>query len=179
LSPRNIQVATALGASGLATLLLDLFDEHESVSRHNLFDVGLLTDRLVAATAWAASQDELRTVPLGYFSASTGAAAALGAAAELGDRVRAVVSRGGRTDLAAARLSAVTAPTRLIVGGDDWNVLALNEEASDELRCPNELAIVPHAGHLFEEPGALEQVTELAADWFAVHLTQAAGRDAA
>jgi putative phosphoribosyl transferase len=179
LSPRNIQVATALGASGLATLLLDLLDENESVSRHNLFDVGLLTDRLVAATAWAASQDELRTVPLGYFGASTGAAAALGAAAELGDRVRAVVSRGGRPDLAAGRLSAVTAPTLLIVGGDDWNALALNEEASDELRCPNELAIVPHAGHLFEEPGALEQVTELAADWFAVHLTQAAGRDAA
>jgi putative phosphoribosyl transferase len=179
LSPRGIQVATALGASGLATLLIDLLDEQELTGRHNLFDVGLLADRLVAATACALSREELRALPLGYFGASTGAAAALSAAAELGERVRAIVCRGGRPDLASAQLSEVTAPTLLIVGGDDWNVLALNEEAISELRCPHELAIVPHAGHLFEEPGALERVTELGAEWFGAHLTQAAGRDAA
>ena len=179
LSPRNVQVATALGSCGFATLLFDLLDERESANRHNVFDIELLTARLVAATAWAATQERLRAFPLGYFGASTGAAAALSAAAELGQRVRAVVCRGGRPDLAGRRLDAVTAPTLLIVGGDDWNVLTLNEEASTRLRCPHELAVVPHATHLFEEPGALERVTELAADWFAAHLPQAAHRDAA
>lgn len=179
LSPRNVQVATALGSCGFATLLFDLLDERESANRHNIFDITLLTGRLIAATDWALRERELLSLPLGYFGASTGAAAALSAAAALGDGVRAVVSRGGRPDLAEHRLADVRAPTLLIVGGDDWNVLALNEDAATDLRCPHELAVVPHAGHLFEEPGALERVTELAADWFATYLVQAAGRDAA
>lgn len=179
LSPRNIQVATALGSCGFATLLFDLLDERESANRHNVFDINLLTGRLRAATDWAVRESGMGSVPLGYFGASTGAATALSAAAALGDGVRAAVSRGGRPDLAEHRLSDVTAPTLLIVGGDDWNVLALNEEASTLLHCPHELLVVPHAGHLFEEPGALERATELAADWFAAYLRQAAGRDAA
>jgi putative phosphoribosyl transferase len=179
LSPRNVQVAAALNSCGLATLLFDLLDERESADRHNVFDIALLTSRLVAATAWVARQPDLTALPIGYFGASTGAAAALCSAAELGDRVGAVVSRGGRPDLAEGHLDAVTAPTLLIVGGDDWNVLALNEEASGELRCTHELVVVPHAGHLFEEPGALERVTELTADWFGAHLARAAGRNAA
>ena len=179
LSPRNVQVATALGSCGFATLLFDLLDERESANRHNVFDINLLTGRLLAATDWALRDPGLRSLPLGYFGASTGAAAALSAAAALGDGVRAVVSRGGRPDLAEHRLSEVRAPTLLIVGGDDWNVLELNDEAATQLRCPHELAVVPHAGHLFEEPGALERVTELAADWFAKYLGQAASRDAA
>jgi putative phosphoribosyl transferase len=178
-SPRNVQVATALGSHGFATLLFDLLDERESASRHNVFDINLLTGRLIAATDWALREPELLPLPLGYFGASTGAAAALSAAAALGDGVRAVVSRGGRPDLAERRLSEVSAPTLLIVGGDDWNVLALNEDAATVMRCHHELAVVPHAGHLFEEPGALERVTELAADWFTTYLGQAAGRDAA
>lgn len=179
LSPRNVQVATALGSCGFATLLFDLLDERESASRHNVFDINLLTGRLIAATDWALRERELLSLPLGYFGASTGAAAALSAAAALGDGVRAVVSRGGRPDLAERRLADVRAPTLLIVGGDDWNVLALNEDAATALRCPHQLAVVPHAGHLFEEPGALDRVTELAADWFAAYLTHAASRDAA
>jgi putative phosphoribosyl transferase len=178
-SPRNVQVASALGSYGFATLLFDLLEERESADRHNVFDIELLTGRLQAATAWSAQENGLAGLPLGFFGASTGAAAALSAAAELGERVGAVVSRGGRPDLAGERLAAVTAPTLLIVGGDDWNVLALNEEAADRLRCPHELSIVPHAGHLFEEPGALERVTELAADWFGHHLSRAVRRDAA
>lgn len=179
LSPRNVQVASALGSCGFATLLFDLLDERESASRHNVFDINLLTGRLLAATDWAVREPELGALPLGYFGASTGAAAALAAAATLGNGVRAVVSRGGRPDLAEHRLSEVSAPTLLIVGGDDWNVLELNDEAATQLRCPHELAVVPHAGHLFEEPGALERVTELAADWFARYLGQSASRDAA
>ena len=178
LSPRNVQVASALGSCGFATLLFDLLDERESASRHNVFDLNLLTGRLIAATDWAL-RESVGSLPLGYFSASTGAAAALSAAATLGDGVQAVVSRGGRPDLAERRLSAVRAPTLLIVGGDDWNALALNEDAAAALRCPHEFAVVPHAGPLFEEPGALERVTELAADWFDTYLGQAAGRDAA
>ncbi|HEY7455246.1 MAG TPA: phosphoribosyltransferase family protein [Thermoleophilaceae bacterium] len=179
LSPRNIQVASALGSCGFATLLFDLLDERESTDRHNVFDIELLAARLVAATAWVSGERDLGRLPLGLFGASTGAAAALCAAAELGGRVRAVVSRGGRPDLAGERLADVTAPTLLVVGGDDWNVLALNEAAAEQLRCPHELAIVPHATHLFEEPGALERVTELAADWFGQHLSRAVRRDAA
>jgi pimeloyl-ACP methyl ester carboxylesterase len=179
LSPRNVQVATALGSCGFATLLFDLLDVRESASRHNVFDVGLLTERLVAATDWALREPELLSLPLGYFGASTGAAAALSAAAALGEGVQAVVCRGGRPDLAEGRLGEVRAPTLLIVGGDDWNALALNEDALPSMRCHHELVVVPHAGHLFEEPGSLERVTELAADWFATYLGQAGGRDAA
>jgi len=179
LSPRNIQVAATLGAAGLATLLFDLLDERESQDRDNVFDIPLLGSRLVAASRVAGEDPELDELPVGYFGASTGAGAALVAAAELGDEVRAVVSRGGRPDLAGGRLSEVTAPTLLIVGGDDWNVLALNEEAAESLRCPHELAIVPHAGHLFEEPGALEQVAALAGEWFLRHLPAAMRQRAA
>ena len=172
-SPRNIAVADALAEAGFASVLMDLLTEAEARDRANVFDIGLLAERLVALTRWARSQPGLRSLPIGYFGASTGAAAALSAAAQLGSEVSAVVSRGGRPDLAEEELSAVTAPTLLIVGGDDWNVLELNDEAATLLRCPKDLAIVPHAGHLFEEPGALEQVARLAIDWFERHLGQA------
>jgi putative phosphoribosyl transferase len=177
-SPRNVQVATALHAAGLATLLFDLLTEAEAADRRLVFDIGLLAERLVAATRWASQDDELGELSCGYFGASTGAAAALQAAAGLGDRVGAVVSRGGRPDLAERYLSEVTSPTLLIVGGDDETVLGLNEEAAASLRCEHELAVVPGASHLFEEPGALERVAELAIEWFARRLpaTDAQGR---
>jgi putative phosphoribosyl transferase len=168
LSPRNIQVASALNGSGLATLLFDLLTEAEATNRENVFDIPLLGTRLVATTRWA--ERELRELPVGYFGASTGAAAALCAAADLGGDIRAVVSRGGRPDLAGPRLGDVTAPTLLIVGGADLGVLELNEAAARALRCPHELAIVHGATHLFEEPGALERVAELAGAWFTDHL---------
>ncbi|MGZ8512394.1 MAG: phosphoribosyltransferase family protein [Candidatus Limnocylindria bacterium] len=169
-SPRNVAVARYLSERGLCTLLFDLLSDEEAAERHNVFDIDLLTRRLVDATSWAAHAPELRGLPLGFFGASTGAAAALRAAAELGSGVRAVVSRGGRPDLAGDALPAVAAPTLLIVGGDDWNVLELNDEAASALGGPHELAIVPGAGHLFEEPGALEQVARLATAWFGRHL---------
>ena len=179
LSPRNVQVASALNGARLATLLFDLLTEDEALERHNVFDIGLLGDRLVAATRWARDDAELAALPIGYFGASTGAAAALCAAAALGDDIRAVVSRGGRPDLAGHRLAEVTAPTLLIVGGDDWNVLELNDEAATALRCPHQLDVVPHATHLFEEPGALERVAQLATDWFVERLAIEGGHDAA
>ena len=166
LSSRNVRVATSLQRAGLATLLFDLLTPEEEIDRGNVFDVKLLADRLVAATHWLDEQPGAAGMPLGYFGASTGAAAALLAAADLGPRVRAVVSRGGRPDLAADRLGEVVAPTLLIVGGADEVVLDLNRTAADLLRCPHELAVVPGATHLFEEPGALEQVAELARAWF-------------
>jgi putative phosphoribosyl transferase len=170
LSPRNIQVAAALTAAGLGTLLFDLLTEPEAADRGNVFDIPLLAHRLVAATEWARGDAALRALPLGYFGASTGAAAALWAAADLGESIRAVVSRGGRPDLAAPRLADVTAPTLLIVGSADAPVVELNEEALAALRCPKELVLVPGATHLFEEPGALEQVAALAARWFTARL---------
>jgi putative phosphoribosyl transferase len=170
LSPRNIQVASALNASGLATLLFDLLTETEASEQRNVFDVSLLAERLVAATHWAERTEEIGGLPVGYFGASTGAAAALCAAADLGGRIRAVVSRGGRPDLAGSRLGGVTAPTLLIVGGDDPAVLRLNEDAARSLRTPHELAVVPGATHLFEEPGTLEEVARLASAWFSEHL---------
>ena len=170
LSARNIQVAAALTAAGFATLLFDLLTEAEAADRRNVFDIPLLADRLVAATRWAEQDGELAGLPIGYFGASTGAAAALCAAADLGSRIRAVVSRGGRPDLAAARLRDVSAPTLLIVGSADAAVVELNERARADLRCSTELVLVPHATHLFEEPGALEQVAALAARWFAGRL---------
>jgi putative phosphoribosyl transferase len=167
-SPRNVQVARTLNEAGLGTLLFDLLTRDESLDRALVFDIPLLADRLLAATWWA--RQELPGPPIGYFGASTGAGAALWAAAEPGNDIRAVVSRGGRPDLAADRLPDVAAPTLLIVGGADPQVLELNRLAHRELRCPNELAVVAGAGHLFEEPGALERVAALASTWFARHL---------
>ena len=170
LSPRNREVAAGLHDRGLATLLFDLLTPAEDGDRGHVFDVGRLAQRLINATRWTQSHADLRTLPIGYFGASTGSAAALVAAAELRDGISAVVSRGGRPDLAVMRLRRVTAPTLLIVGGLDIAVLQLNYEASSQLRCPNELAMVSGASHLFEEPGALDQVIKLAGDWFELHL---------
>ena len=170
LSPRNIQVARTLNQAGLATLMFDLLTPVEAIDRGNVFDIALLAARLGAATDWLHGRSEARDLPVGYFGASTGAAAALWAAAQPGARVAAIVSRGGRPDLAGPRLGAVTAPTLLIVGGDDPVVLDLNRRAQQALRCVNELAVIPGATHLFEESGALEQVADLAREWFRRHL---------
>jgi len=170
LSPRNIQVAAALTAAGLGTLLFDLLTEREAADRANVFDIPLLAHRLVAATEWAQEEAELHALPVGYFGASTGAAAALCAAADMGNAIRALVSRGGRPDLAGSRLRDVTAPTLLIVGSGDRTVLELNEEALAAMSCTKELVLVPGATHLFEEPGALEQVAAHASRWFVTHL---------
>jgi dienelactone hydrolase len=172
LSPRNNYVADRLHQAGLATLLFDLLtarEEKEDERTAELrFDIPLLTSRLLAATQWTFEQQQLRNVSVGYFGASTGAAAALAAAANV-PTLAAVVSRGGRPDLAGAALTEVRAPTLLIVGGDDAEVLALNRVALDRLKCEARLEIVPGATHLFEEPGALEQVASLAASWFTSH----------
>src|SRR5436309_5165388 len=170
-SSRNRFVARALREAGLATLLLDLLTaEEESVdvfTGHLRFDIGLLADRLTGATRWLSRQAETAELPIGYFGASTGGGAALVAAAERPDAVSAVVSRGGRPDLAGAALPRVQAPTLLIVGGQDFPVIDLNRQAFRRLGATEkELAIVPGATHLFEEPGALEEVARLAADWF-------------
>jgi putative phosphoribosyl transferase len=170
LSPRNNQVAEALRPTGLATLLFDLLTDEESTDRANVFDIELLAGRLAMATAWARQREELGRLPIGYFGASTGAAAALVAAAGSPDEIGAIVSRGGRPDMAGPVLGKVRAPTLLIVGGDDTAVLELNREALAQLRCEKELQIVPGATHLFEEPGALDQVVELARRWFDDHL---------
>ncbi|GGR96638.1 putative phosphoribosyl transferase [Streptomyces nojiriensis] len=166
-SPRNRSVAADLNRAGLATLLLDLLTPGEEVDRANVFDIETLAGRLADATAWLRRRELL---PTGWFGASTGAAAALWAAAEPGSEIGAVVSRGGRPDLAGARLAAVRAPTLLIVGGRDSTVLDLNRRAQRELRCENRLVVVPGATHLFEEPGALDEVAALARDWFTRHL---------
>ena len=173
-SPRNQFVARALNEVALATMLFDLLASHEELERANVFDVELLADRLLAATAWAHA--EVPGLPVGYFGASTGAAAALWAAAEPGSKVAAVVSRGGRPDLAMPRLAAVHAPTLLIVGGADPIVIELNREAARNLGCEHRLEIVPLATHLFEEPGALEAVATLAGEWFTRHLPPSARR---
>ncbi|KIQ64651.1 phosphoribosyl transferase [Kitasatospora griseola] len=172
-SPRNRFVASALNRAGLATLLFDLLTEEEEYDRANVFDTGLLARRLTDATAWLLDQEECRGLTIGYFGASTGAAAALWAAAEPDSPVRAVVSRGGRPDLAGPRLPTVTAPTLLIVGGNDDVVIDLNRQAQARLRCENRLTVVPGATHLFEEPGALEEVANLATQWFTGHLLHA------
>jgi pimeloyl-ACP methyl ester carboxylesterase len=170
LSPRNAAVAGSLRERGLATLLFDLLTDDEAADRRNVFDIALLADRLGAAIAWSAGEPSLATLPIGLFGASTGAAAALVAAADHPDEVAAVVSRGGRPDLAGPALARVTAPTLLIVGSRDEVVLQLNREAAAQLGGDNELAVVPGATHLFEEPGALEEVSGLAGDWFRRHL---------
>ncbi|MCU0265962.1 MAG: phosphoribosyltransferase [Actinomycetia bacterium] len=169
-SPRNRHVARLLGEAGLATLLFDLLTAAEEHDRANVFDIGLLGGRLVAATRWVRGQPGLGALPVGYFGASTGAAAALWAAAEVDPPVAAVVSRGGRPDLAGPRLGAVRAPTLLVVGGHDPVVLDLNRQALAALRCERRLDVVPGATHLFEEPGTLQQAAELARDWFLAHL---------
>lgn len=177
-SPRNRAVAGALNRRGMATLLVDLLtaDEERIDARTGQlrFDIGLLADRLVGIIDWLGARPETAALPVGLFGASTGAAAALVAAAKRPETVRAVVSRGGRPDLAGPALAEVNAPTLLIVGARDVTVLELNERASNAMRAPVELRIIPGATHLFEEPGTLEQVAELAADWFGMHLTPAA-----
>lgn len=168
-SPRNVHVARVLSAAGLATFLFDLLTPSEEGDRRNVFDVRLLSDRLLAATSRLEVDPDVCHLPIGYFGASTGAAAALWAAAENTD-VSAVVSRGGRPDLAAARLWEVRAPTLLLVGGRDPSVLALNRAALALLRCQAELHVVDGASHLFEEPGTLDEVARLARAWFVRHL---------
>ncbi|MEU4036389.1 phosphoribosyltransferase family protein [Streptomyces collinus] len=172
-SPRNRFVAEGLNRAGLGTLLFDLLTEDEERDRANVFDIALLAGRLTDATAWLREEPDTEGLAIGYFGASTGAAAALWAAAEPSAHPAAVVSRGGRPDLAGPRLPEVTAPTLLIVGGADTQVLDLNRAAQARLRCENRLAVVPGATHLFEEPGTLERVTELARDWFTEHLAPA------
>ena len=170
-SPRNNYVARELRNAGLGTLLIDLLTRTEDQDYERRFDIPLLTQRVVRVTAWLHAQPETKQLALGYFGASTGAAAALQAAAEAGNKVGAVVSRGGRPDLAGAKaLAGVRCPVLLIVGGHDDVVIELNQQAHARLVCPKELVIVPGATHLFEEPGTLEQVARIAADWFHRHL---------
>lgn len=173
-SVRNRHVARVLENRGLATLLLDLLtvdeEDADAVDAHLRFDIGLLSRRLGAATDWVIQQKPLTKLPIGYFGASTGAAAALIAAAERPDIVRAVVSRGGRPDLARAVFAQVRAPTLLIVGGNDTDVLRLNQGALTRMGVLAKLVVVPGATHLFEEPGALDQVAQSAAEWFVKHL---------
>ncbi|MDS0477145.1 dienelactone hydrolase family protein [Natrinema sp. 1APR25-10V2] len=165
-SPRNNYVADVLRDRGLGTLLFDLLTEAEDRDRENRFDIPLLTDRLVAVTTWLRDRPQTAALRYGYFGSSTGAASALRAAARDATDVDAIVSRGGRVDLAEAAFADVTAPTLLIVGGDDTQVLRLNREAADALACEAEIHVVEGAGHLFEGPGELEEVAEVAADWF-------------
>lgn len=173
-SPRNRFVASTLQGGGLGTLLFDLLtaeeERRDAVTAELRFDIDLLAERLMAVTDWVAGNRELESLRLGYFGSSTGAAAALIAAARRPDAVGAVVSRGGRPDLAGFQLTFVCAPTLLIVGGNDEPVICLNRSALRQLRCEAEIRIVPGATHLFEEPGALEQVAALARDWFSEHL---------
>jgi dienelactone hydrolase len=173
-SPRNRYVASVLREAGLATLLMDLLTADEEAidlrTQRLRFDISLLADRLVGATDWLAQNPDTRSLNIGYFGASTGAAAALVAAAEWPDAVGAIVSRGGRPDLAGAALARVRAPTLLIVGGNDVPVIGMNQEAMAQLHVETKLEIVPRATHLFEEPGALEEVARLAREWFERYL---------
>ena len=169
-SPRNRFVADVLYRAGLGTLLLDLLTPDEEVDRANVFDIELLAGRLTAATEWLGTRSDTASCRIGYFGASTGAGAALWAAADAGPRISAVVSRGGRPDLAGRRLAQVQAPTLLIVGSRDQTVLELNRRAQAQLRCPNRLTIVEGATHLFEEPGTLAEAAMCARDWFVDHL---------
>ena len=175
-SPRNQFVARTLNRSGLGTLLFDLLTPEEEAldlyTREHRFNIGLLAERLVYATNWARQQDQTRDLRIGYFGSSTGGAAALVAAAQLPQEIGAVVSRGGRPDLAGDALPKVQAPTLLIVGGNDHIVIELNEMARDQMRCEVKLVIIPGATHLFEEPGALEKVAKLASEWFVAHLAR-------
>jgi len=170
-SPRNTYVAEVLQQRGIGTLLFDLLTREEDQNYATRFDITLLTQRLLAATKWLQSNPGTQSLTLGYFGASTGAAAALQAAAQMGNKIAAVVSRGGRPDLAGkAALRQVTAPTLLIVGGADYGVIELNQQADALLNCKKMLTLVPGATHLFEEPGTLQQAAKIAADWFAQNL---------
>jgi len=169
LSPRNNYVASVLQQEGLATLLFDLLTEEEDRQYKTRFNIDLLTQRLIAVTEWIQVQKETKGLQLAYFGASTGAASALSAAAYFGDEIGAVVSRGGRPDLAMSELHKVTAPTLLIVGGWDKVVIVLNQKAYAKLRCERKLEIIPEATHLFEERGKLEDVAILSAKWFTEH----------
>jgi putative phosphoribosyl transferase len=173
-SPRNRYVASILNQAGLATLLIDLLTPQEeaidALTSRLRFNIGLLAERLIAVTAWLTREPLTEHLPIGYFGASTGAAAALLAAAERSQVIRAVVSRGGRPDLAVPALTRVQAPTLLIVGGNDFQVIELNRLALEQLCCEKQLVIVPGATHLFEEPGTLDEVARLARDWFERHL---------
>ena len=175
-SPRNNFVAQVLHKAGMATLLMDLLTREEDSLYQNRFDIDLLTWRLERATQWLNEQPECASLPIGYFGASTGAAAALQAAATFGPSIGAVVSRGGRPDLAMAALDRVQSPTLLIVGGLDEVVIELNQKAYRRLKTKKQLAIVPGATHLFEEPGTLSEAARLAADWFERHLGTSEGR---
>ena len=177
-SPRNLQVANALNEQRLGTLLFDLLRPEEALDRANVFDIELLGRRVTDVIEWLERRPSLAALPLGLFGASTGAAAALVAAAARPERVFAVVSRGGRPDLAGDALPRVGAPTLLIVGGADTDVLALNQHALSQLTDQSELAVVPGATHLFEERGALERVTQLAGNWFSAHLPHKQSRTA-
>ena len=169
-SPRNQFVARVLETGGFATLLLDLLTPDEADDRSKVFDIDLLADRLLLAQGWLLSHARTKNLRAGYFGASTGAGAALQAAAREPDAVGAVVSRGGRPDLAGPYLSRVTAPTLLLVGGEDGPVIGMNEEALGQLTCQKQLMIIPGATHLFEEPGTLEQVAQAALHWFRRYL---------
>lgn len=170
-SPRNTYVAQVLQQRGIGTLLFDLLTPDEDQNYDTRFDIALLTRRLLAATAWLRANPATQSLKIGYFGASTGAAAALQAAAEMEGDISAVVSRGGRPDLAGvAALSRVSAPTLLIVGGDDHGVIELNQQAYAKLNGEKKLILIPGATHLFEEPGTLQQAAHSAADWFAEHL---------
>lgn len=170
LSTRNRFVAEFLQDQGFATLLFDLLTPEEDLDYSRRFDIKLLTERLIITTNWLLQQPRVKDLPIGYFGASTGAASALGAAAVMNGRVKAVVSRGGRPDLAARALPDVKSPVLLIVGSRDEPVIEMNQQAYDLLRCEKKLEIVKGATHLFEEPGTLEQVSELAAGWFSKYL---------
>lgn len=170
LSPRNRFVADGLHRAGLGTLLFDLLSPHEAADRAKIFDIGLLADRLATAVEWLTVEPQTRDLPVGLFGASTGAAAALVAETRIVRPVAAIVSRGGRPDLAGEALPRVRAPTLLIVGGEDRGVIELNREAFDRLACEKDMVLVEGAGHLFEEPGTLETVVEIARGWLARHL---------
>lgn len=170
LSSRNKFVAEVLQKNGFGTLLFDLLTLQEDLDRNKRFDIALLTERLTQVTEWLLREERTKGLDIGYFGASTGAAATLEAAAQLGDQVKAIVSRGGRPDLAAHKLPVVTAPTLLIVGSLDYEVIQLNELAFNLLKAEKEITIVKDATHLFEEPGKLEEVSEIALAWFQKHL---------
>jgi putative phosphoribosyl transferase len=171
-SPRNIAVAHALNKVGLATLLFDLLTKDEELDRENVFDIELLGHRLLDATLWLQEQEGLSQLSVGYFGASTGAAAALWAAADPKVNAKAVVSRAGRADMTGPKLAKVHAPTLLIVGGNDEVVIDLNKQAQAQMACENQLVVIPGATHLFEEPGTLEKVSKLACEWFIKHFAK-------
>lgn len=172
LSPRNNFVADILNDGGLATLLIDLLSKQEDEIYETRFDIDLLMDRLNVVVQWLEKQSSTKSLGLGIFGSSTGAAAALRVASEMGEEIQAVVSRGGRPDLAMNILDSVTAPTLFIVGGNDFGVIELNQEAFAQLTCSKKFEIIPNATHLFEEPGCLEEVARLAKEWFCKHLNR-------